>query len=164
MSCVSGKHNLSCLLEDMESCCFWSWLDWPVVDLFCVIHMKCFEQMGWAELIMAVWGTTKLIEEVMQGKTHAACSCTRCLFLKICFMTPRVDAVSIVVFACTCQQQRTVMICNSTPNVLLHLKKTKHLFYFTTDWALQPGKHFTHTDTDKSKWSCDSSGYPGVAR
>ena len=53
-----------------------------------------------------------------------------CSFKKICFMTPWVDAVSIVVFACMCQQQRTVMICNSTPNVLQHLKKTEHLFYF----------------------------------
>jgi len=30
-------------------------------------------------------------------------------------------------------------------------EKTKCLFYFTLDRVLQPGRHCTHTDTDKSK-------------
>ena len=42
-------------------------------------------------------------------------------------------------------------------------KKTKYLFYFTLDRVLQPGRHFRHTHTDWSKWSCDSRSYPGVA-
>jgi len=40
----------------------------------------------------------------------------------------------------------------------------KCLFCFTPDRVLQPGRHCRHTHTDKSKWSCDSRSYPGVAR
>jgi len=41
--------------------------------------------------------------------------------------------------------------------------KTKHLFYFTPDRVLQPGRHCGHAHGDKSKWSCDSRSHPGLA-
>jgi len=42
-------------------------------------------------------------------------------------------------------------------------KKTKYLFYFTLDEALQPSRLSRRSHADRSRWSCDSRSYPGVA-
>jgi len=41
--------------------------------------------------------------------------------------------------------------------------KTKCLFCFTLDEALQPSRLFGRSHTDRSRQSCDSCSYPGVA-